>query len=282
MSSWQNRDLKSPSYKNPDQTPVYSVEFPKEYGDFALQSSDGILFGFPRLLLCLASPIFKDMLEIGDSTREREIVTLAEDRQSIEFLLQHIDPGKPTPELDWKFVTKILTMGDKYQIPSIHKWFEMAVACEVAEAPSLSIKEPMICLELAIQYELPLAEKLALRQLCKSSAFALGTHKTKASQAFEKLIAMRSARISHITTKLFELERNQQKNDCFRHGKGARAWLEPAVATIGLEPSWTAFYDVFEGAKKSFCACGKPLITAKWKEETFGSDTGFPEVKPID
>src|SRR4051794_16726640 len=80
----------------------HSENFPPGYGDLQIETCDNIIFHFPRFLLSHASPVFKDMFEIGpDKKPEQETpLIVSEDSQAIDLLLLYIDPAKASPEFD--------------------------------------------------------------------------------------------------------------------------------------------------------------------------------------
>ncbi|PVF96029.1 hypothetical protein CPB86DRAFT_663839, partial [Serendipita vermifera] len=101
-----------------------SETFPEGYGDFAFQSSDGVIFHFPQFLLSFVSPVFKDMFELGTTVTNEEILTLSENAKTLDILLHLIDPTKEPPPLDWTCVEDVLNAGDKYQVSGVLGWFQ--------------------------------------------------------------------------------------------------------------------------------------------------------------
>ncbi|PVF96035.1 hypothetical protein CPB86DRAFT_660453, partial [Serendipita vermifera] len=146
---------------------THSTEFPEGYGDFTIHSNDGVLLHFPSFLLSHASPVFKDMFQLGENSQSQNNITLAEDHKTLEHLLCHIDPAKELPDFCWDGIMSLLAAADKYQIKGVFKWFEREVAVELAKSPSLAIAQPVLCLNLATRYGLPMTTALALRQLMK-------------------------------------------------------------------------------------------------------------------
>ncbi|PVF96033.1 hypothetical protein CPB86DRAFT_685656, partial [Serendipita vermifera] len=171
-----------------------SVEFPEGYGDFILKSSDGILFHFPRLFLAHASAVFSDMLNIGQTPENKDILTLSEDAQTLGCLLSHIDPAKKPPNLDWNTVLSLLTAADKYQIISVLVWFEREVAFEAINNPRLNVKSPVKCFQIATRLKLPFAAQLALRQLIRSPLSEIQEELDQNSLCLGHLFSLRIAR----------------------------------------------------------------------------------------
>lgn len=60
-----------------------SEKFGASYGDFITQTSDGVLFYFPKHLLSYLSPVFKDMFDMGkESNRQDEPLVITEDSET--------------------------------------------------------------------------------------------------------------------------------------------------------------------------------------------------------
>jgi hypothetical protein len=110
-----------------------SETFPQTYGYFAMQSSDDMLFYFPRTILAHVSPFFKDMFNISTHSTTSSAVNndkpleMEEDSTTLNVLLCHIDPAQPTPDIDEDTISDLLKAADKYQISSIIEWFKREI-----------------------------------------------------------------------------------------------------------------------------------------------------------
>ncbi|KAG8754485.1 hypothetical protein FRC14_005019 [Serendipita sp. 396] len=185
----------------------YSKIFCEGYGDFRLQSSDGVIFVFPQWLLSYSSPVFQDMFQLGDSKLEvpkpipeedAQAATAAlssssssltslpqpptalqvtEDALTLDLVLRHIDPRQVVAHINEKTIEKLLEAARKYQLTAIMSWFE-AEAVKHVEHPenpipgiSLMTYNPLLVLSLATEYELPhLAQRAACALIGGSSS----------------------------------------------------------------------------------------------------------------
>jgi hypothetical protein len=254
-------------------TPHYSAEFPEGYGDFILKSSDGFLLSFPRLFLSHASPVFKDMLQIGQSPESEDALALSEERQTLEYLLCHIDPAKPSPQLDWNTVTILLHAADKYQIVSIFEWFENQVAFEAIQKPFPTVKEPLRCFQLATQFNLPISSQISLRQLirCPLSDIQAESSQSKLSSAY--ILSLRNARSQLLINLVFDLERGLYS--CPKHREGSHGWVQGTVKTLIVEPSWDAFVRCVT-ENPTNCNYSLPTIPAQLREKMAAIEMGLP------
>ncbi|KAG8776076.1 hypothetical protein FRC16_004634, partial [Serendipita sp. 398] len=97
---------------------VHSPEFPENYGDFRLISSDRVVFSFPRFLLAHVSPVFKDMLEIGTEypMGQQAELRLAENFTTLDQLLRLLDPTKRPLPIHIDTIEGLLESAQKYQV----------------------------------------------------------------------------------------------------------------------------------------------------------------------
>jgi hypothetical protein len=135
-------------------SPKYAENFPEGYGDFAFQSSDGVIFHFPKFLLSFVSPVFKDMYDMVDSTTNSEILKLTEDAETLDFLLRVIDPTKDSPSLIQEVVEKLLNAADKYQIDGVQSWRQKEVELEKLRKSSIATRETIAALPAILKREL--------------------------------------------------------------------------------------------------------------------------------
>jgi hypothetical protein len=152
-------------------SPRYAENFPEGYGDFTFQSSDGVIFHFPQFLLSFASPVFKDMYDMGNNAESGEILKLTEDAATLDLLLQFIDPTKESPRLVWDTVEKFIDAADKYQVNTVLSWFQKEA--ELVALNNHYIERPMLCLELADRFKFENLARLAARDLIKLSDHGL-------------------------------------------------------------------------------------------------------------
>lgn len=158
--------------------PIVSSEFPEDYGDAKLKSSDGVLFHFPSFLLSYVSPV--------------------ESYATLECLLRHIDPLKDTPPLDWNRVEGLLAAAEKYQITSVFRWFEREAALALTTGRAPDLPNPVFCLALATRYDLNTTARLALD-----------------GRLFEHLLRLRTARAQWLA--MVVLNCDGHKRQCWIH-----------------------------------------------------------------
>ncbi|KAG8764954.1 hypothetical protein FRC12_007790 [Ceratobasidium sp. 428] len=96
---------------------VFSFE-PPAGGDVSLKANDGTIFVVHSLLLNLASKVFSDMLS---STTNADVVELAEDSETISFMLACIYPATQ-PSIDTvSLLEKAMLLSHKYDIEGLVK-----------------------------------------------------------------------------------------------------------------------------------------------------------------
>ncbi|KAG8797703.1 hypothetical protein FRC16_008598 [Serendipita sp. 398] len=228
---------------------VQSAEFPKNYGDFRLVSSDGVVFSFPRFLLSHMSPVFKDMLEIGtaDSMGRDAELRLAEDSTTLDQLLRFLDPAKRPLPIDISTVDRLLESAQKYQIERVFEYWEEQMTVRDASMKVVEIRCPMVTLSLATRFHRRHMLKLALRELIRgpdtnlhspSNGFLIGPtiiiHATRLrQQRSEKLIG----RIREHQKSL------AQRHTCCRESEFTfmKGTVIPFILELIKEPSWNTF-----------------------------------------
>ncbi|KIM31520.1 hypothetical protein M408DRAFT_327706, partial [Serendipita vermifera MAFF 305830] len=158
-----------------------STMFPPDYGDFALQCSDGVVCHFPRYLLGYMSGFFRDMFELprGDDAGPQTVapLQLTEPSKTIELLLEHMDPKSQRPEIDPDTIVKLLEAAQKYQVPTVFQWYEKQsrvknivdyakLSPEYATGkPPFLVTHPLSALYCAMRFDLPLSGQLALKEI---------------------------------------------------------------------------------------------------------------------
>jgi hypothetical protein len=154
-----------------------SKRFPKTYGDFSMQSSDGIVFYFPRSLLAYMSPVFDDMFSLGSGVRRGERtetgppLEISESSAALEHFLCHLDPKITHSSIDEATIGQVLELARKYQVQSIFDWFEKEVVnlrgpvFSPGGASSLLMTNPSLVLHLAATYGLPQTAQSACKFL---------------------------------------------------------------------------------------------------------------------
>jgi hypothetical protein len=124
-----------------DETRSESINFPKGYGDFIMQSNNHMRFYFPSAILAHVSPFFKDIINTNSltaSSRDQPLL-MEENARTIFLLLCHIDPLMKTPAIDASTVESLVKAAYKYRIASIIQWFQE----EIFTLPQQATKDPV-------------------------------------------------------------------------------------------------------------------------------------------
>jgi hypothetical protein len=170
-----------------------SKRFPKSYGDFALQSSDGVICYFPKQILTYMSPALDRWLldpSVDDKERTQAlldgVLVLEETSAVLEAFLAHIDPKTlDTYALfDVATIAETLAVAEKYEVDIILQRFENEITgsrtevgrkgTQVTSVPkrsALLCSNPLLILYLGETYGLPKVAQEACRMLagCSSS-----------------------------------------------------------------------------------------------------------------
>ncbi|KAF8869767.1 hypothetical protein BD779DRAFT_1583874 [Infundibulicybe gibba] len=142
--------------------------------DIILRSSDNVEFHTHRILLSLASPVFRDMFTLPqDSTMKSDagaiqhIIPMAETSSTLRHFLTWCDPGTEFICDKWTDVTDILELTDKYDTAALQNMIKkVIISGEWIQTNPLSVYA------IAIRYRfcdlVRLAAKSSL-QLCLAS-----------------------------------------------------------------------------------------------------------------
>ncbi|KAG9056825.1 hypothetical protein FS842_009419 [Serendipita sp. 407] len=155
------------------QNRAVSKEFPPGYGDVALVTRDNCVFYFPRFLLSHTSPVFRDMLQSQNYSIDNPL-HVNEDRTTIDLYLHHIDPTKPTPNLDKDTIFGLLDASRRYQTPMISQtWLSDQLIARDNTVNSVVREQPMVILNVGEEYNLPNVAQVALREIIMADATSL-------------------------------------------------------------------------------------------------------------
>lgn len=110
-----------------DAKKIISEDFPLGYGDFIMQSSDGVIFHFPKAILSYMSPVFEDMFKLATSEQGTSLI-ISENSQAWGLFLNHIDPKRQIPAFNFETISSISECAEKYRVSTIMKWFDNEVA----------------------------------------------------------------------------------------------------------------------------------------------------------
>jgi hypothetical protein len=263
MTSKSGTDVTSSATQD---TEKYSTSFPPGCGDFALKSSNGVIFHFSRFLLSHVSPVFKEMYEMGMGTTKDVVLSLTEDSTTLETLLSFIDPTKKNPPLEWKSVENFLIAADKYQIVGATDWFDREVREELLQRRKreYGLQDPMTCLRLATYFSLPELSRFALRDLIKYSIEDINYHQAVDGRLMYHLFKLRTQRARELAraanTINNHVEDLMRKSDCDMHrGDNQFDWARKNIWRIIVQPSWRvliqSFEDEVEYMEEEYCTC---------------------------
>ncbi|KAG8695149.1 hypothetical protein FRC09_009363 [Ceratobasidium sp. 395] len=107
----------SPNLEGDQAVSSFSFQ-PPPGGNVTLKSSDGATFVAHSLLLSLASNVFSDMLT---SNTTADVVELAEDAETVSFMLACIYPATQPPLDTVPFLEKAMLLSHKYDIEGLVK-----------------------------------------------------------------------------------------------------------------------------------------------------------------
>src|ERR1700761_8440010 len=119
-------------------SPRISKIFCEGYGDFALESSDKVVFYTSRFLLAYTPPVFCHMFNLAPPSKpsdpsegvESETpysiqpIQVTEDALTLDLLLRHVDPKQVPAPISERDIAKLLEGARKYQLGNIMLWFE--------------------------------------------------------------------------------------------------------------------------------------------------------------
>jgi hypothetical protein len=266
----------------PINSPKYADNFPGGYGDFAVQSSDGVIFHFPQFLLSFVSPVFRDMYEMGNNATNSEILKLTEDAETLDLLFQFIDPTKEPPRLIWETVVKFMDAADKYQVNGVLSWFQKEAELEASRKNSIGY--PLICFEVAARFNLKDLINLAARDLIKSPKGNLEFSPTVDSRLVSRIYQLRADRTSRLIIEIRDIERYSRKQlanaACHLHSKARfRTNLDSITQDIFDEPSWTYLQGYLAFAAETVeCECEQLFIPPRLDREMQELEAQIPTV----
>lgn len=242
-----------------------SKTFCEGYGDFGLQSSDGVVFYISRFLLAYASPVFRDMFDLGERLQpssqsedksypgEIEPVSVSEDAVTIDLLLRHIDPKQSTRPLEEGTVAQLLEAGRKYQVGIVLTWFEEEAVKRV-EYPNLPVPgvslirhNPLLVLSLAIEYGLGRLAQQATCALVTGEASLLLRNVNIRLDVYRYVYGQREARVQWYMERIGAIAGKLSRGKpvtpgiCASCSNTRSAWIHKLTETVLKTPLWAAF-----------------------------------------
>ncbi|KAG8753110.1 hypothetical protein FRC14_006419 [Serendipita sp. 396] len=241
-----------------------SERFPSGYGDFALQSSDGVIFYFPRHILVSTSDFFRGMFELPTSDQAQgtmhEPLVVTETADALEDLLEQIDPKMLTPALDNDKIIDILEVARKYQIQIIFDRFEeeIQVQYQLRNAPGRSTQlllfsRPLLVLYIALQHDIESVGKRAIQELARCSSDLIGNDEIEIpTKVFKHIQRLREERIQKYRTYIDILAKARNRSPskrsvhihttpCVTCAKFCSEFLFQLEKGVEEQPAWKTF-----------------------------------------
>ncbi|KAG8823656.1 hypothetical protein FRB91_010890 [Serendipita sp. 411] len=264
---------------------VQSKEFPENYGDLRLVSSDGVVFSFHRMFLSHVSPVFKDMLEIGTGQE----LCLTEDSTALDQLLHLLDPAKNPRPVHINTIEGLLGAAEKYQIERVFEYWENQMTARDTTMKFIGIRHPMASFFLAGHFGRNEFASLALREVLRAPDTELDLPTLRRFTVDHKVITQLTRLRQERSRKLIDHIYNHQKTifiptDCCTR----QALLMMGANTIPLvlqlikEPSWNSFernIDIWPGCPvyNSGHHKGSRVTFESWKKEILEEEMALPE-----
>ncbi|KIM31521.1 hypothetical protein M408DRAFT_327707 [Serendipita vermifera MAFF 305830] len=245
-----------------------STKFPPGYGDFALQCSDGIVCHFPRHLLGYMSGFFKDMFELPESmgdVQSTDPLRLTEPSETIELLLQYMDPKIKTPKFEQSTIVDLLEVARKYQVPTVTTWFREEILLTKTNLLfrirgfSLLLDSPLLILYCALRFDLPDVGQLALKILaCCDITLLESSNLNIDLRHYLHIMSLRKNRIELLTSFVKELTEVKQSSLGFLFAPDASriicetcaavraSWVFNLRDAIDREPSLNSFLSAYD------------------------------------
>ncbi|SJL04067.1 uncharacterized protein ARMOST_07425 [Armillaria ostoyae] len=121
---------------------IASFPFNDMGADLILRSSDGVDFYVHKPLLSLASPIFRDMFDIGQATQTFQggipVVQMSEDNNVLHKLLVWCDPRSVTLPEQFTIddISRVLSLTDKFMMEGVASRVAMLLSEYVQKQPA--------------------------------------------------------------------------------------------------------------------------------------------------
>jgi hypothetical protein len=264
-----------------------SKTFCEGYGDFALKSSDEIVFYISRFLLAYSSPVFHDMFNLGgaierfesvqitegmdisDAKREIKPIQVSEDAHTLDLILRHIDPKQVAAPINETTIEKLLEAARKYQLLPIMSWFS-AEAMKHVEHPnnpipgrSLMAHNPLLVLSLATEYEMPVLAQQAVCAIVTGEIVLLQKDVNIRLDMYRRVYALREERvqwylglIGSIAAKVYR-GKPVMPAICQICGSPRSVWIHKLMENVIQAPKWKYFeQEVFSPARRCRPGCG--------------------------
>jgi hypothetical protein len=204
---------------------VFSDDFPPDYGDFNIQSSDRVVFSFPRGVLSHVSPVFKDMYAFDDPNTGNDQVPLVvtEDAATLTQLFLYLDPLKVPAELTTDTIGPFLEVMMKYQIPDIQERLERIIIGKDGQLQGIYAEEPMLVLSLAEKFNLPKIGGIVMSYVVKAHRDRVFTTKySLSSLTIMQIMELRTERGRKLSSRFFRFMEDKIEGIVYPHGSHPR------------------------------------------------------------
>jgi len=132
-----------------DSSSPFSFSFPD--GDIILRSADGVDFRVHTALLSLASPFFRDMFNLPQTSKEVQTIEMTEKADVLEVIFQFIYPlDEPSPYAA-ELVLDIYKAADKLQITKVQRIAQRRLCAWLEE----DVNNPLEAWAIAVQLDIP-------------------------------------------------------------------------------------------------------------------------------
>ncbi|KAG8816186.1 hypothetical protein FRC19_000518 [Serendipita sp. 401] len=223
----------------------HSEEFPENYGDFQLISSDGVVFSISRFLLAYVSPVFKDVLELGEeSSSGAAEIQLTESSVTLDQLLRFFDPLKDPAPIDTRTMGPLLESARKYQMEGVFKYWEDQMVYRNVVKEIILVSSPLACFALASHFGRHEIARAALRELLRAPSRELQEPISTmvGGEVMYRLLQLRQARLHKMRDRIAQVQRSiQSGTKCGNaHVDVVHSLLELTLQLMD-EPSWSTF-----------------------------------------
>ncbi|PVG01573.1 hypothetical protein CPB86DRAFT_870997 [Serendipita vermifera] len=245
----------------------FSDDYPPGSWDFDIQSSDNVIFSFPRSILSYVSPIFKDMFAVGDANvgSNRNPLVVTEDAATLTLFLLFIDPLKESPDLTKETIVPFLEVMNKYQVPQIQERFEKMALGQDGLLQGIYAQEPLLVLSIAERFNWPRIGSFAMQYAAKAHKDRVPTaiKYPLSSTTLMQIMEVRTQRVQDITWAFYRYTRDRVEAITHPEGSHDRNY-DPEYES---EDSDTCFYDEISNANHDY---GKPCALCRAKYQRLG------------
>ncbi|KAJ1300087.1 hypothetical protein OPQ81_002569 [Rhizoctonia solani] len=183
-------------------------------GDLILQSTDGIDFSVHHVLLSLASPVFSELLQLGN---RNQTVRFSENAEILALMLNFIYP-RPTPTISsTEVLNEALRVANKYQIDSMKTRLREQLV--LVDSPVSVYSSPLSALYIASTHGLTTEAELAARLASQQYDFGKG-------QDLKKLLDAASLPATAALVKLTGIPLTESTNTWNPESKGVTFFLD--------------------------------------------------------